>query len=147
MTMTDGEKVAVGDVMSRDVLTVSARDSLRGAAEAMSVRRVGSAAVVGPGGSLVGILTERDILRTVAQRRDLAAAVQTSMSDVIATVTPDTRLDEAMRQMAVRRIRHLPVTTSGGRLVGIVSMRDLVGAAVCPDVPDRAQVGLTAGSV
>lgn len=138
--------MTIADVMSREVLAVRTERSLSGAAREMADRRVGSALVVDARGSLVGILTERDVLHAVAHRENLQQGVHASMSEVIATVTPDTPLGEAMTAMVSRRVRHLPVVGADGTLAGIVSMRDLVSAAVCPDVPDRARVGLTAGT-
>lgn len=144
--MSGTRDVTVADIMSRDVLAVSPGDSIHHAGRAMSRRRVGSAAVVDERGALVGILTERDVLRAVAHHDDLAGATQAVMSQVVATVTPDTLVAEAMGEMSSRSIRHLPVVSESGGLEGIVSMRDLVRAVVCPDVPDRARVGLAGAS-
>lgn len=142
--MVSVEEIAVTAVMSSDVVSVAPDSTLEAAARRMAEHNVGSAAVLDPGGKLVGILTERDVLRAVAGHdRAEALIVSGCMSRVLVTVTPDTPVDEAMQAMAGRGIRHLPVLAERA-LVGIVSMRDLVRAQVCPGVPDRARFGLSA---
>jgi CBS domain-containing protein len=83
---------------------------------------------------LTGIITERDVLRAVALGVDLGAAtVDEAMTVEVFTVPPDMSLREAAREMAARWIRHLPVVEEG-RLLGVVSMRDVTGvfAAFAP---------------
>jgi CBS domain-containing protein len=83
---------------------------------------------------LTGIITERDVLRAVALGVDLGAAtVNEAMTVEVFTVPPDMSLREAAREMAARWIRHLPVVEEG-RLLGVVSMRDVTGvfAAFAP---------------
>jgi CBS domain-containing protein len=120
----------VATVMSAELVTMSSGSSLAEAASVMSQRRVGSVLIV-EGEQLAGILTERDIVRAISH--DIGAprdAIAHWMSAAPKTVSPDTSLAEARDLMDQHHIRHLPVT-EGGRLVGMLSMRDLIklGAA------------------
>lgn len=130
----------VADVMTNASVTESPTDSLRSAAETMWRQQTGSLLVM-DGDDLVGIITERDVMKAVAQRKDVDG---TTVSDVmtrdVLTISPDTTAHEAARHMASRWIRHLPVV-DGGSVVGVVSQRDLVGifAALVQD-PDGVQL-------
>jgi CBS domain-containing protein len=117
--------VKIGDLAARNIVSVSPADSLRKAARAMVDAGVGSAIVLEDGG-LAGIVTERDVLRAVAETSDPddtpAGAVMTR--DVV-TAEPDWEVYEAAAEMAARRIRHL-VITDGEQVVGVVSVRDVL---------------------
>jgi CBS domain-containing protein len=77
--------------------------------------------------ALIGILTERDVLKAVASGSRLDdVRISEVMSKDVTTVGPGTSLREAAKIMADRWIRHLPVV-DGGRVVGVVSQRDLAG--------------------
>jgi len=120
----------VAKVMSAQLVTMSASSSLAEAASVMSQKRVGSVLIV-EGERLAGILTERDIVRAISH--DIGAprdAITHWMSAKPKTVSPGTSLEEARDLMDKNHIRHLPVT-EGGRLLGMLSMRDLIklGAA------------------
>jgi CBS domain-containing protein len=114
----------VGDLMTREVLTVEPSDTIGEAAEKMIEHGVG-AVVVSDFGSIIGILTERDILRAVAHRTHSAEArVRQWMTPDVVTVPSSMEGDEAAKMMLERNFRHLPVVDEG-RSVGIVSLRDL----------------------
>jgi CBS domain-containing protein len=114
----------VGDLMTREVLTVEPSDTIGEAAEKMIEHGVG-AVVVSDFGSIIGILTERDILRAVAHRTHSAEArVRQWMTPDVVTVPSSMEGDEAAKMMLDRNFRHLPVVDEG-RSVGIVSLRDL----------------------
>jgi len=110
--------------MTRDVLAVAPEDTLGEAAQKMVERGVGSAVVM-DFGRLIGILTERDLLRAVAARTHSSEArVREWMTAEPMTATEDTSPEEAARTMLEHGFRHLPVI-SGDRAVGIVSIRDV----------------------
>ena len=123
----------VEDVMTQATVTESPEDSLRSAAERMWQQQTGSLLIT-ENGQLIGIITERDVLRAVALGAD---PDRSSVDEVMTTqpfvVPPDMPLQQAAREMAVRWIRHLPVVADG-RLLGVVSMRDVTGvfAALAP---------------
>jgi CBS domain-containing protein len=117
----------VGDVMTRSVLSVDLSTTVAEAATIMGERRAGSALVM-DGDSLLGIFTERDIVKALGQHFDAAGhAVSEWMTAEPMTVPPDTTVDEALRTMLDSGFRHLPVVEAE-RVVGVVSMRDLSAA-------------------
>lgn len=115
----------LGELMTREVLEVAPEDTLGQAAEVMVERGVGSA-VVSDFGRLIGILTERDLLRAVAGRvHSSEARVREWMTAEPITATTSTDLAEAARTMLDQGFRHLPVVEED-RAIGIVSIRDVV---------------------
>jgi CBS domain-containing protein len=117
--------VNVADRMSRGLLTTEPGTSLREAAQQMVERRVGSILVV-EGGRLLGILTERDVLRVFAHG-DFEIQVDDVMTRNPETAEPDESLAQARLVMLHGGFRHLPVV-EGRELVGMLSMRDLFAA-------------------
>ena len=116
----------VRDVMTRATITESPQDSLRSAAERMWRQQTGSLLVT-EDGSLLGIITERDLLRAVALGADPdKTTIDDAMTAEVYTVRPEMPLQDAAREMAARWIRHLPVVEDG-MLLGVVSMRDVTG--------------------
>ncbi|MEO7547083.1 MAG: CBS domain-containing protein [Ramlibacter sp.] len=116
----------VADVMTRSVKTLSPSDTVVQAAQAMAELNVGSIPVC-DGRKLQGIVTDRDIaLRVVAKGLD---ANSTKLSEIMSTDLQWTEegrdLDEALREMASRQIRRLPVVDADKHLVGIVSLGDI----------------------
>lgn len=113
--------------MSTGLVTVEPSVNVTDAARAMSTGRAGSVLVLQEG-SLVGIFTERDILRALAQSSSADAARVSSVSKWMTqdplTVGPDASVGEALDRMLAGGFRHLPVT-EGDTVVGVVSMRDL----------------------
>lgn len=115
--------MTVGERMSRELATVSRDATLREAAEHMVERRVGSLLVF-DGERLVGILTERDVLKAVAGGT-VDAAVTDWMTSNPETIEPGDTLEHAAVVMVHGGFRHLPVA-EGPQVVGVVSMRDVM---------------------
>lgn len=116
----------VDDCMSPDVVTVAASAMLDRAAQTMVERRVGSAIIMDDD-KVVGIVTERDVLRAVARGLvPWSTAVADCMTAEPHSIEPSARADEALATMLENDFRHLPVVGPEG-LVGIVSLRDLAG--------------------
>jgi CBS domain-containing protein len=122
--------------MTRGVFTVERGLRLREAATQMAERRVG-AAVVLDGERLVGILTERDVLRAVGSDRDRDASVEDWMTKDPEVVEPSDTTDHAAVLMIHGGFRHLPVVEAD-RVVGIVSIRDLVRVTLSDTSPRGA---------
>jgi len=113
----------VADLMTKDVLTVEPSDTIGEAAEKMHAANVGAVVVVEDMVRIVGIVTERDLLRAVAQRaRAAEARVRMWMTENPVTIAPETTVDDAAKMMFEHNFRHLPVVKDG-RPLGIVSLR------------------------
>jgi CBS domain-containing protein len=114
----------LGEVMTKDVLTVEPSDSIGEAAEKMTSQGVG-AVVVSDFGRMIGIFTERDLMRAVAGRvHSSEARVREWMTADPVTVGEDASAADAAQTMLEHGFRHLPVVADG-RAVGIVSIRDV----------------------
>jgi CBS domain-containing protein len=111
--------------MTEAAVTDRPDDSLAQAARKMWEQQTGSLLVL-EGQELLGIITERDVLKAVAAGTPLDTPVSEMMSKELVTVEPATSLREAAAIMSEKWIRHLPVLEAG-RLVGIISQRDLAG--------------------
>jgi len=114
-------------VKGGDVVTVTPDTQVGDLLTVLMEHRIGAVVVSGDGTSVAGIVSERDIVRALAQRGAavLAEPVTAIYTAEVHSVTPDTPVDEIMRVMTDRRIRHLPVVVDGA-LCGIVSIGDVV---------------------
>jgi CBS domain-containing protein len=119
----------VSEHMTATLLTVSADATLGEAAAAMAARGVG-AVVVLHGESVAAILTERDVMKAVAAGKDGSAPVKEWMTPHPDTIEPSDTTDHAASLMIHGGFRHLPVVEADGRVVGIVSIRDLMKVAL-----------------
>jgi CBS domain-containing protein len=109
------------------VFTCSPLETVAAAAAVLHSRRVGALVVMDEQDHVVGILSERDIVRVIAQqgRMGLAAPVSSCMTQDVVYASPTETVADLMARMTDRRFRHLPVC-QGDRLLGIVSIGDLV---------------------
>ena len=113
----------VADLMVKDVLTVEPSDTIGEAAEKMNAANVGAVVVVEDMVRIVGIVTERDLLRAVASRaRAAEARVRQWMTPNPVTIGPGLTIEQAAKIMFDNNFRHLPVVKDG-RALGIVSLR------------------------
>lgn len=147
--------LTVGEIMTKDVVTVKKSTTLRELAEIFSSRRIGSVPVVADDGNLIGIVTETDL---VAQDRELHIPTVVSLFDwviylesekkfeedlkkitgqtvadilteKVETVSPATTVAEVAGLMSSKTIHAVPVL-EGGKLVGIVSRIDLIRSMI-----------------
>ena len=116
----------LGEIVKPTFITVAPEDTLGEVAERMSAQNVG-AVVVKDFGRLIGVLTERDMLRAMAARVHTSdARVRQWMTENPITASPDTTFDEASKIMLEKGFRHLPVV-DGEAILGIVSLRRIMG--------------------
>ncbi len=110
-----------------DVFAVRSDDSIAQAVGVLNDRNIGAVIVQDAAGDVVGILSERDVVRRLGQKG--VAAMDMQVCDCMTgnpyTCTPEDSVDELMSKMTEKRIRHLPVT-AGGKIVGVVSIGDVV---------------------
>jgi len=108
-----------------EVITCGPAATVLEAAHVMNEHGIGSV-VVTDGGKVVGVFTERDVLRrVVAEQQDPGTTkVRDVMTTPVITCGPDTRIDECRAVISARRIRHLPIV-EGDKLVGIVTSGDI----------------------
>jgi len=117
------------DLMSTRVATTTPGTPVSQAAAAMVAAKVGSAVVM-QGRLLVGILTERDVLRAAASGEDLSASLVSAwMTPDPHSAGPDTLVEEAAQMMLLHGFRHLPVV-EGREVCGVVSLRDLFASRI-----------------
>ena len=116
---------------SAAVVTVAKDAPVLDVIRLMAEHHIGSVLIV-EAGRLVGIATERDYARKVILqgRSSSDTPVAQIMSSPVVSVTPETTAQTCMQIMTDRRIRHLPVLDPGGRVVGLVSIGDLVKAVI-----------------
>ncbi len=114
-----------------DVFSVGPGEDVTSVAQALAQHRIGAALVRSQDGEVLGIVSERDIVRAVA-REGVAALSHTArdlMTAELVTVSPTTSVAEGLAIMTQRRCRHLPVMEHG-KLAGMVSIGDLVKARI-----------------
>ena len=144
--------VPIGDLLSPRVVSVRPEETVRIAIARMLEENVGSVAVC-EDQRLVGIFTERDVLRLTGDGAELdAVAVRDVMTRTLVTVTPDVDVLDAARLMGEKKIRHLPVM-HGEHLLGVVGIREVMRTLVeqlwrrpDPDVRETARELLVSSS-
>ena len=111
-----------------DVISVSPETLAVEVARLIAARRIGAVLVRDPQGRVAGIISERDIVKAVAERPNATHGVfvREIMTREVVMVSPDTPVDAALEIMDEGYFRHLPVVDAAGGLLGIVSVRDLV---------------------
>lgn len=121
----------VSDILRQkgaEVATVRRDESIAEAAQVLAVRKIGALVVADDGSKIDGIISERDVVRHLAERG--ADALLSSIGDVmtsdVVTCHRTDAVDQLMSVMTERRIRHLPVIDDDGHLAGLVSIGDVV---------------------
>ena len=128
----------VGEGMSPTVLTVGPDHTLRAVARLMTRRQVGAAVVLDPEGQGPGIITERDILASLAAEQDPdGELVAEHLTKDAVYASPDWSLEEAAAAMVRGGFRHL-IVVERGETVGILSVRDVVRCWLDGDVEELA---------
>jgi CBS domain-containing protein len=110
-----------------DIVTIEPTATLAAAAKLLAERRIGAVLVLGIEGRVAGILSERDIVRALAERGAamLEQRVEQMMTRKVFTCTESDTVGQVMEQMTAGKFRHVPVVDQG-RLIGIISIGDVV---------------------
>ncbi len=118
------------EIMRTDVIDVEPAETLQAAAQAMKEGKI-SSVLVTEDGYLIGILTERDMVKAVAEGIDTEVThVRDYMTPTPVAVNPETSVEEGVQIMLERGFRHLPVVDGERELKGVVSIRDLAKAGI-----------------
>jgi CBS domain-containing protein len=115
-----------------EVVSVGPTDTILSVARVLTEHRIGAALVRDASGALLGIISERDIVRGMASHGPgtTGLKVEEFMTSELVTITPQTLVTEALALITVRRVRHLPVLDKDGKLCGLASIGDLVKARI-----------------
>jgi CBS domain-containing protein len=125
----------------REVVTITSDATLSEAAQLLARRRIGALVVADGQGGIVGILSERDIVRAVADQsvRALGQDIGRHMTRAVSTCTESDSIDDLMETMTHCRFRHMPVVEND-RLCGIVSIGDVVKTRIAETVREAASL-------
>jgi CBS domain-containing protein len=118
--------VLVKHVMTTDVVTSTKDTTIQECFELLFKRHVGSIVIIDNNQRCLGIFTERDAIRFIAQKMPLDTPVEKGMTKNILTVDENATFKEAQSIINNHGIRHLPVTNSDGKLVGLISVRTIL---------------------
>lgn len=131
------ESVPVSNIMVRNVKTAEENQSINAIAKMMSENNIGSVVIVKSNevGGLSGIITERDIVRIAGAAQTssstlLQLIVRDIMSKPVITIGPGSSLQDAIQSMKLNNIRRLPVVNKEGKMVGIITDKDIFRAII-----------------
>ncbi|WP_136682941.1 CBS domain-containing protein [Falsirhodobacter xinxiangensis] len=113
------------------VLTIAPSETVAAAAEVLAAKRIGALIVSGDGSDVLGVISERDIVREIGRRGAviLEEAVSALMTAKVTGCVVTDSVDDVMRRMTDGRFRHMPVM-EGDRMIGVISIGDVVKAQV-----------------
>ena len=109
------------------LISVKEADNLAEVARVLTQENIGAVPVLDAGGDMIGIFSERDLVRQIAREGPavLAKSVSAVMTRNVVCCGPDDSIESTMAMMTARRFRHLPVR-SAGRIIGMISIGDVV---------------------
>ncbi len=116
----------IKDIMCKKVVTAKENMPIIDAIKLLDDRHVGSSVVIDDENHCIGIFTERDAIRAVAQKMNLQEPLNKVMSTHVATIGLEASFDDAKVLLLSHRIRHLPVIDKEGKLIGLFSFRAFV---------------------
>lgn len=115
----------IGELIKRQPITVSPSTSIEEAVKLMNRENIGSVIITDPEGRVLGIFTERDLVRIIAEGIRLDTDIRNAMTRNPVVIYEDEPVSRAVTIMAEKRIRHLPIVDRKGLLKGIVTARDI----------------------
>jgi MHS family proline/betaine transporter-like MFS transporter len=115
----------LNELVRRKPITISGEATIYDVVKIMAEQNIGFLVVV-ENGRMVGVLSERDVVRSLAERGNLSVKVSDICKRDIITLQADATLEEAAEKMGKHGIRHIVVVNKSGELIGVVSVRDLI---------------------
>ncbi|MDI9642651.1 MAG: CBS domain-containing protein [Archaeoglobaceae archaeon] len=115
----------IKEIMERNVICLSSKDSLESAVELMFEKKVGGCPIVDKDDVVVGIITERDILEYLATKKTVDGVAEDYMTKNVVTLRPKDTIETAMKTMISKRFRRLPVIEDG-ILLGLITAREIL---------------------
>jgi len=122
------------DLVGREIVWCPPNSTLKEVVHKMRAHNVGSVLILN-GDELVGIFTERDLVRAFDEGAKPEDLVSDFMTRNPIVVNPEESLESALQKMLAHGIRHLPVVSPEGRVLGVVSLRDVVEALLAQQTP------------
>ena len=116
----------VRHMMIKKVVTARKNNTAKNAIKLLFKRHVGAIVVINDEKKCLGIFTERDAIRVVAQNIPLESSLEEVMTKNVVTVQEDATFEEARGKILTHKIRHLPVVNSNGKLVGLIAVRQIL---------------------
>jgi CBS domain-containing protein len=116
----------VRHVMIKKVVTAKNNVTLKQATKILFKRHVGSIVVLNDEKKCVGIFTERDAIRAIAQNVPLDKPLEEIMTKNVISIQADASFEEARTTILAHQVRHLPVVNSNGQLVGLITVRNII---------------------
>jgi CBS domain-containing protein len=124
LTSVDGF-LRLKELVRRKPITISGEATIHDVVKIMAEQNIGFLVVV-ENGRMVGVLSEKDVVRSLAERGNLSVKVSDICKRDIITLQEDATLEEAAEKMGKHGIRHVVVVNKSGELIGVVSVRDLI---------------------
>ena len=116
----------VKHIMIEDVVTAKLNTTIKDAIRTLYEKHVGSIVITDDNQKCVGIFTERDAIRIIANEAPLDTTIDQAMTKNVATIGEEASLEEARRLVISHGIRHLPIVNRKGELTGLLSVRKLL---------------------
>ncbi|MEM0365719.1 MAG: CBS domain-containing protein [Acidilobaceae archaeon] len=116
----------IGELVKRPPVTLPPLATVEDAVKLMYRENIGSIIVTSPEGRVLGIFTEKDLVRVIGEGKPLSTKLGEVMTKDPTTVREEDTIVKAVTILSEKRIRHLPVVDSEGRIKGVVSVRDIV---------------------
>lgn len=116
----------VRDLMIKDVVTAKKGISVKQCIDILFKMHIGSVVIIDEDRKIIGVFTERDIIRVIAQDIALNTQLENVMTTNVVTVSIDSTFAEVRELMRTYRIRRIPVVDSEGKLAGLISFRHII---------------------
>ena len=115
---------------TRQVVIIDPSDTIADAVDLLHLHKIGAVVATGDGATIEGIISERDIVRHLAAEQEgtLRLKVEDLMTENVSTCRPEDEAESVMARMTDGKFRHMPIVDDADRLIGIVSLGDLVNA-------------------